>query len=128
MRLTKRSQDSKNLFRFLAYIRQYRWRMVISTIVGIFQYNIPVAFPWILKDLIDHLLAGKPSETGLTFNELMAAAVLLFLFLAPIPYFRTYILDRLAQDMTFAIRSFISVPAPPKIARGTLNPERRSLF
>ncbi len=101
----KLSQDSKNLFRFLAYIGQYRWRMAISTIVGILQYNIPVAFPWILKDVIDHLLAGKPSETGLTFNQLMAATVLLFLVLALISYFRTYVVDRLAQDMTFAIRS-----------------------
>jgi ABC-type multidrug transport system fused ATPase/permease subunit len=101
----KRSRNVKNLFRFLSYIKEYRRRMVLSIVLGIVQYNIPVVFPWILKDVIDNVFAGKPGGIGLTFNELMAAAVLLFLILAIISYFRTFVVDRLAHDMTFAIRS-----------------------
>ncbi len=100
-----RPPHSRNLFRFLAYIRPYRPRMAISIVLGILQYNIPVAFPWILKDVIDNVLTGKPGGIGLTFNQLMAVSVLLFLLLAVISYFRTFVVDGLAQDMTFQIRS-----------------------
>lgn len=105
MGIFRPSQDMKNFIRFLGSVREYRWRIAGSVILGIFQYNIPVAFPWILKDVIDHLFAGKPSAVGLTFNQLMGAAVLLFLALAMITYFRTSVTDRLAQHMTFSLRS-----------------------
>ncbi len=100
-----KTSSFRNLLRFLSYVRPYRWRLLLSTTVGVVKYNLPVAFPWILKDVIDHLLAGKPSTTGLTFNQLMALSVLLFLVYAVITYFRTFIADCLAQDLIFDVRA-----------------------
>lgn len=77
---------------------------MLSTVVGVIKYNLPVAFPWILKDVIDHLLSGKPSQIGLGFDQLMGLAVLLFLFYAVVTYLRTYIADHLAQAMIFDVR------------------------
>lgn len=79
-------------------------RLVLSTVVGVIKYNLPVAFPWILKDVIDHLLSGKPSRTGLGFDQLMGLSALLFLIFAIITYLRSYIADRLAQTMIFDVR------------------------
>ena len=90
--------------RFLPYARPYRWRLVLSTVVGVIKYNLPVAFPWILKDVIDHLLLGKPGQIGLGFDRLMGLAILLFLFYAVVTYLRTYIADHLAQAMIFDVR------------------------
>ncbi len=64
-----------NLKRFLSYARPYRWWLVLSTVVGVTKYNLPVIFPWILKNVIDHLLSGKPSITGLSFDQLIGLAV-----------------------------------------------------
>ena len=91
--------------RFLAYVRPYRWRLVLSTVVGVVKYNLPVIFPWILKEVIDGLLSGKPSRTGLGFDQLMGVSVLLFIVYAAICHLRTYIADRLAQAMIFDVRS-----------------------
>jgi subfamily B ATP-binding cassette protein MsbA len=63
-----------------------------------------VVFPWILKDVIDNLLSGKPSKTGLTFDQLMGLSVALFILYAGITYLRSYIADRLANSMIFDVR------------------------
>jgi len=96
--------NSSNLRRFLSYARPYRWWLVLSTVVGVIKYNLPVAFPWILKDVIDHLLSGKPSQIGLGLDQLMGLAVLLFLFYAVVTHLRTYIADHLGQAMIFDVR------------------------
>jgi len=95
---------SNNVIRFLSYLKPYRWRLVLSTVVGVLKYNLPVAFPWILKDVIDNLLAGKPSKTGLSFDQLMGLSAGLFIVYAGITYLRSYIADRLAQTMIFNVR------------------------
>jgi len=92
--------DSNNMMRFLSYLKPYRWRLVLSTVVGVLKYNLPVAFPWILKDVIDNLLVGKPSKTGLTFDQLMGLSAALFIVYAGITYLRSYIADRLAQAIS----------------------------
>jgi subfamily B ATP-binding cassette protein MsbA len=92
------------MVRFLSYLKPYRLRLVLSTVVGVLKYNLPVVFPWILKDVIDNLLAGKPSKTGLMFDQLMGLSVGLFILYAGITYLRSYIADRLAQSMIFDIR------------------------
>ena len=96
--------DSNNIMRFLSYLKPYRWRLVLSTVVGVLKYNLPVAFPWILKDVIDNLLVGKPSKTGLTFDQLMGLSAALFIVYAGITYLRSYIADRLDQAMIFDVR------------------------
>ncbi len=96
--------NASNLIRFLAYVRPYRWTLFLSTVVGVIKYNLPVAFPWILKDVIDNVLAGKQSATGLTFDQLMILSVALFTFYSIITYYRTYIADRLANVIVFDVR------------------------
>lgn len=98
------SKNPNNLFRFLAYVKPYRWTLFCSTLIGIIKYNLPVLFPWILKDVIDNALAGKKSVTGLSFDQLMLFSIGLFLLYAFITYFRTNIADRLANQIIFDVR------------------------
>jgi ABC-type multidrug transport system fused ATPase/permease subunit len=92
------------MMRFLSYLKPYRWRLVLATLIGVLKYNLPVIFPWVLKDVIDNLLAGKPSKTGLSFDHLMGLSVALFIFYAGITYLRSHIADRMAQSMIFDVR------------------------
>ncbi len=94
-----------NLRRFLAYARPYRRRLVLSTVVGVAKYNLPVLFPWILREVIDGPLSGKPGRTGLGLDVLMLLSMLLFAVYAAVCHLRTLIADRLAQQMIFDVRS-----------------------
>ncbi len=98
-----RSQPG-NLRRFLAYLKPYRGWLFVSTVVAILKYNLPVLFPWILKDVIDILVTGPQSNSRWTFDQLMGAAVLVFAAFALITALRTHLADRLALRMTFDIR------------------------
>jgi subfamily B ATP-binding cassette protein MsbA len=95
---------SSNIMRFLRYVRPYRGIVALSALVGVVQNTLPVIFPWILKDVIDNVLASKPSLTGLSFNQLMGLSVALFALYALITSFRTYISYRLAHEIIFDVR------------------------
>jgi len=90
--------------RFLHYVRPYRGIVALSAVVGVVQNTLPVIFPWILKDVIDNVLAGKPSLTRLSFNQLMGLSAALFALYALITSFRTYISYRLAHEIIFDVR------------------------
>jgi ABC-type multidrug transport system fused ATPase/permease subunit len=95
---------TNNLRRFLSYVNPYRWTFVLSTLLGVVEFNLPVVFPWILKDLIDNIFAGKPSATGLSFNQIMLISMALFALYAVITYIRSYISFRLTHYLIFDIR------------------------
>ena len=95
---------SGNLRRFLAYLKPYRRWLFVSTVVAILKYNLPVLFPWILKDVIDILVMGPQSNSRWSFDQLMGAAVLVFAVFALITALRTQLADRLALCMTSDIR------------------------
>lgn len=98
------SDRRKNLRRFLSYARPYRWRLVLSTGIGVIKYNLPVIFPLILKEAVDGVLSGRPGRSGLGLDQLMGAALLLFAVYALTCYLRTFIADHLSQDMIFDVR------------------------
>jgi len=97
-------KQSSNLRRFLAYLKPYRGWLFLSTVVGVIKYNLPVIFPWILKDVIDILVTGNGHSARFSFDQLMGVAVLVFLAYAIITALRTHLADRLGLRMTFDIR------------------------
>jgi subfamily B ATP-binding cassette protein MsbA len=96
---------SSNLRRFLSYAKPYRRTLVLATCLGILKYNLPVLFPLILKDVVDRLLSGRESQLGFSFDQLMAFSVLLFVVYAVITYFRSYVADRLSQNILLDVRA-----------------------
>ena len=99
-----RGAKVSNLRRFLAYLKPYRGWLVLSTIVGVLKYNLPVLFPWILKDAIDILVKGGTGTWGLSFDHLMVIAGLVFILYALVTFLRTQLADRLAHRMTLDLR------------------------
>ena len=96
---------SSNLRRFLSYAKPYRRTLVLATCLGILKYNLPVLFPLILKDVVDRLLSGRENQLGFSFDQLMAFSVLLFVVYAVITYFRSYVADRLSQNILLDVRA-----------------------
>jgi ABC-type multidrug transport system fused ATPase/permease subunit len=99
-----RGEKKGNLRRFLAYLKPYRRWLFLSTIVGVLKYNLPVLFPWILKDAIDILVKGGTGLWGLSFDQLMVVAGLAFTLYALVTSLRTQLADRLAHRMTLDLR------------------------
>lgn len=89
--------------RFLAYAKPYRWAVVGATLAGILKFNIPVVFPLVLKEVIDHLVTAPQIEFK-KINTLMMSVLALYVVWYFASYFRSFWADRTSQRMTFDIR------------------------
>ncbi|RMD86260.1 MAG: ABC transporter ATP-binding protein [Calditrichaeota bacterium] len=89
--------------KFLTYARPYRWWIAGATLCGLLKYNIPVLFPWILKDVINALLYTDKINVS-EIHIKMLALILIYLFWAVITFYRSYLADQAGQRMIFDLR------------------------
>jgi len=92
-----------SLKKFLSYAKPYRWWIAGATVCGLLKYNIPLLFPWILKDVINHLLYVSPPVLS-TINKQIFALILIYIFWAFITYYRSYLADQAGQRLIFDLR------------------------
>ena len=92
------------LRRFFSYVRPYGWWVAGATFFGLLKFNIPVAFPWILKDVINHILSA-PQPRLSQVHWRMAALVVLYLIWTVATFLRSYLADYAGQRIIFDLRS-----------------------
>jgi subfamily B ATP-binding cassette protein MsbA len=95
---------SGNLARFLAYARPYRGTLVLATLAGVLKFNLPIAFPWILKEVVDRVLEQRPDRLGLGLDGLIALGLAVAVAHALTTYWRTRLADRLGNQIVFDVR------------------------
>jgi subfamily B ATP-binding cassette protein MsbA len=93
-----------NVWRFLAYVRPYRGQLFWALVTGILKFNLPVLFPWLLKEFVDRLVQQGGSPGG-PVDLWMGLGLLLFVVYTAVVYLRTYLGDRLAQQMILDLRT-----------------------
>lgn len=91
------------LKKFLSYVKPYRQLITIATFCGLLKYNIPLFFPWVFKDVIDHLLSSS-SYNAVKLHCTMLAMIGLYMFWAVVTYFRSYYADQAGQRLVFDLR------------------------
>jgi len=92
-----------SLRKFLSYAKPYRWWIAGATVCGLLKYNIPILFPWILKDVINHLLSMSPPVISY-INKRIIALLLIYIFWTLITYYRSYLADQAGQRLIFDLR------------------------
>ncbi|MFH1943282.1 MAG: ABC transporter ATP-binding protein [bacterium] len=93
----------KNTKKFLSYVKPYRWLVVWATVCGLLKYNIPVLFPWILKNIINHLLTN-PSPQMTVIHRAMVILLGLYIVYMVATYYRSYFADTAGQRLIFDLR------------------------
>lgn len=94
---------SPALRKFFSYARPYRWWIAGATVCGLLKFNIPVVFPWVLKDVIDYVLKTPSPDLG-KISASMVFLILLYIFWSVITYYRSYLADRANQRLIFDLR------------------------
>ncbi|UCE06063.1 MAG: ABC transporter ATP-binding protein, partial [bacterium] len=89
--------------KFISYAKPYRWLVVWATICGLLKFNIPVLFPWILKDIIDYLLKTA-SPAVRRINQTMIFLIGIYCIYMLATYYRSYFADNTNQRLTFDLR------------------------
>lgn len=94
--------------RYMRYVKPYKWLLVITMLIGIAKFAIPLFIPWIIQIILDDILL----EPGLTADEKTSelfywigiAFFLSFIVRPPIEYFRQYFAQNLSNNILFDIR------------------------
>lgn len=94
--------------KFLHYVKPYRRVIMVATVCGLLKYNIPLIFPWIFKDVIDHLLSPSSYDTS-RLHTTMLAMIGLYVVWAVVTYFRSYYADQAGQRLVFDLRNELYV-------------------
>ncbi|MEB3104027.1 ABC transporter ATP-binding protein [Ferviditalea candida] len=94
---------------YLQFVKPYRGLILITVIIGIVKFGIPLTLPLILKYIVDHLLLNNDLTVSEKLRQLVmiiSAAFLLFVVLrGPVEYFRQYFAQLTTSRILYDIRS-----------------------
>jgi subfamily B ATP-binding cassette protein MsbA len=97
-----------NLLRFLAYVKPYKWLLVLAIIGGIVKFVTPLLMPQVTRHLIDNVFLNETMTHDQKTHELLIwaggmAAIFLFVF-GPWTYIRHYMAGKVGQRSVFDLR------------------------
>lgn len=102
----KKSLDS--IKRYMRFVKPYRWLLVITIVIGIVKFAIPLFLPWLVQIILDDILLGEglsaEEKTRQLFTWIGIALVLFFVIRPPIEYYRQYFAQNLSNNILFDIR------------------------
>ncbi|MGM8216291.1 ABC transporter ATP-binding protein [Bacillaceae bacterium W0354] len=93
--------------RYLHFVKPYKWKILITIILGIIKFTIPLLMPLLIKYVIDDII-----DTDLAQDEkmsrlliVMGIAFLIFAILRPpIEYYRQYLAQWVSSKILYDIR------------------------
>ncbi len=92
----------------MRFVKPYRWEILLTIVIGILKFAIPLFIPILIKIVIDDII-GAP---GLTDSEkitklvywLGGTVILFFVIRPPIEYYRQYFAQHVGNKVLFDIR------------------------
>ncbi len=91
------------LKKFIFLAKKFRWLIVGATLCGLLKFNLPLVFPWILKDIINQLLSPSTANLG-EINQSILFLIVLYLFWTGVTFLRTYLTGNVEQRIIFDLR------------------------
>lgn len=97
-----------NLFRFLAYVKPYKYMVMAATIGGIVKFTIPLLVPQVTQHLVDDVYLSETLTTSQKTHELLlytiGMAALFAFFWAPWTFIRHYYAGKAGHQSVFDVR------------------------
>jgi len=90
--------------RLLNYIKPYKKRLIVAIVCIILAASANLYVPWIIKDIIDEVLANKDMTM---LNAIASGIVVVFLLRAIFLYGQTYLMSYIGQKVIIDIRAAV---------------------
>lgn len=94
----------KNYRRLLQYVKPYLPRMILAIFCIILAASANLYVPWIIKDIIDKVLASKDMAT---LNVIAGGIIVVFFFRGIFFYGQTYLMSYIGQKVVIDIREMV---------------------
>ncbi len=97
-----------NFVRFIAYVKPYKWNLVVAVIGGVVKFTLPLLVPQITRHLLDEVFLNPQMTGEQKLGELLlnvGGMILAFVFIwAPFTYVRHYFASRASYHAVFDLR------------------------
>ncbi|MDQ0200698.1 ABC transporter ATP-binding protein [Neobacillus ginsengisoli] len=97
-----------SIFRYLKFVKPYRWQIIGTIIIGIIKFAIPLIIPMLIKYVVDDILGNHTLSDHDKIQKLvliMGVMVVVFIVLRPpIEYFRQYFAQWTSSKILYDIR------------------------
>ncbi|MFD1864656.1 ABC transporter ATP-binding protein [Planococcus chinensis] len=97
--------------RYMQFVKPYTWQIVLTIIIGIFKFAIPLFIPLLIKIVIDDIIGAEGLSDVEKLDQLYlwlgGTAILFFIFRPPIEYFRQYYAQYVSNKILYDIRQHL---------------------
>ncbi|HSP22012.1 MAG TPA: ABC transporter transmembrane domain-containing protein, partial [Planococcus sp. (in: firmicutes)] len=97
--------------RYMQFVKPYTWQIVLTIIIGIFKFAIPLFIPLLIKIVIDDIIGADGLSSTEKLEQLYwwlgGTAVVFFIFRPPIEYFRQYYAQLVSNKILYDIRQHL---------------------
>lgn len=98
----------ESIKRYLKFVKPYNWQIILTILIGIVKFAIPLFIPYLIKIVIDDII-GAPQlsdaeKTKQLFLWLGGTVLLFFLIRPPVEYYRQYFAQYVSNKILFDIR------------------------
>jgi ATP-binding cassette, subfamily B, putative efflux pump len=98
-----------NIYRYLQFVRPYKWQVITTIIIGIIKFVIPLLIPMMLKYVVDDIIGNKKlsvDEKVAHIWMVLAIMLLIFVVLRPVvEYYRQYFAQWTGSKVLYDIRN-----------------------
>lgn len=95
--------DNKRLVRrYLQFVKPYRYYLIAIVALGLLQFIVPLAGPWLTKIMIDDVLGQ--SESNWTLKQVVTIFASLYALSVVVTFIRNNVMSRLGNRMVAGIR------------------------
>ncbi|KAB8125621.1 ABC transporter ATP-binding protein [Gracilibacillus oryzae] len=94
--------------RYLQFVYPYKWKIIITILIGIIKFGIPLLIPLIVKHVIDNIIGSDVMSTSDKLSELFwlmgIAAIVFVVVRPPVEYYRQYLAQWTGNKVLYDIR------------------------
>ncbi|MDN3451586.1 MULTISPECIES: ABC transporter ATP-binding protein [Planococcus] len=95
----------------MQFVKPYTWQIILTIIIGIFKFAIPLFIPLLIKIVIDDIIGADGLSSDEKLEQLYwwlgGTAILFFIFRPPIEYFRQYYAQLVSNKILYDIRQHL---------------------
>lgn len=97
----------------MRFVKPYYWEIIVTLIIGIIKFAIPLFIPYLTKVVIDDIILNpelaKPEKIEQLIYWLGGSIVIFFIIRPPIEYYRQYFAQHVGNKVLFDIRKELYV-------------------
>ncbi len=95
----------------MRFVKPYTWEIILTIIIGIVKFAIPLFIPLLIKIVLDDIIAADDltdvEKTKELFYWLGGTIIVFFIIRPPIEYYRQYFAQHVSNKVLFDIRKEI---------------------